>query len=723
MAYRNNNRRSGGAGGGGPGGGIGGNGSGNNFGNNYGGGGGGGNRINPWDAGCVGGGRGNNDALTFANSLINNLLRNQNTNQVPSLLDGVQSSSRFDDINGYNFIRNRYGGKNRNGNGRGIRKPDAVVRSKHVLAKNAHKQPNHHPSNPAASDNANAYYHDRDLHRSGKGANKKGNNSQANHVGGPKDKASLSKASPYMEVSNDFLYCHMCDKHMYDATSFENHITGRTHRVMKESIEESYRMRATLLRQEARIAEQLKTIEIDRLKRMGKAKNYYKVREYCPMCELFFYGHIIAHRRSEKHLDLKKFLHPKCDDCELEFHNRTEYDDHLLSVVHMKNCKSKPSRLDIERKAKQLTISTMSDELLDIREETAPKKRKDKDSSGKEASKKIDEGGKAGSGVKASSSSVTSNEQDAPGCVGSGENGELAKDANEDGGDHDNEHNIHEDSVDGVGKLSEAAATIDDCKLLADEDIPEDETGKEEESEDCILDYKPGDEIAPEIDNKLPRYKKNRALGVSLIGKLECVECCICHKYFDSEATGEVHARTHSHYRAFIRFLNEKAMEVRIAQKRAAVALEEAEAAKKKQKLIDNEKKDNAQHGAGCGADEQQNGDGGAMAVEKKDSELYDPSEATESGDASMAEDSKSEDGQNGPEPLEPMETEVGAAADDADQTNHGSNEDDEESGKEDDDDDDDDESREKGDKGNTKDGSQRRGNRNTRSGRYASRN
>lgn len=84
MAYRNNNRRNGGGG---------------NFGNNYGAG-----RINPWDTG-VGGGRANNDALTLANSLINNLLRNQNSNQVPpSLLDGVQSS-RFDDMNGFNFIR------------------------------------------------------------------------------------------------------------------------------------------------------------------------------------------------------------------------------------------------------------------------------------------------------------------------------------------------------------------------------------------------------------------------------------------------------------------------------------------------------------------------------------------------------------------------------------------------------------------------------------------
>ncbi|XP_055619771.1 zinc finger protein on ecdysone puffs isoform X2 [Toxorhynchites rutilus septentrionalis] len=556
MAYRNNNRRNNGGGGGG------------NFGNNYGNAG----RINPWDTG-VGGGRGNNDALTLANSLINNLLRNQNTNQVPpSLLDGVQSS-RFDDMNGFNFIRNDYISRLNLGYQR---------------------------RNPIQSSNNN----NKNKNSNKQGANKKGNSSNA----GNNNKQ--SKTSQYAEVSNEYLYCHMCDKHMYDATSFENHVTGRTHRVMKESIEESYRMRATLLRQEARIAEQLKTIEIDRLKRMGKAKNYSKMREYCPMCELFFYGHIIAHRRSEKHLDLKKFLHPKCDDCELEFHNRTEYDDHLLSVVHMKNCKTKPCRLDIEKRAKQLIISTAHDELLDIREETAPKNKKKDKEAASSAAKKTEQ--------KATPAAVTAE---------SGENGDAAK----------------PDSEKPAEKSTTEDGATEEAKL--EEDVPEDEVVKDEESEDCILDYKPGDEISPEIDNKLPRYKKNRALGLSLIGKLECHECRICHKYFDNEATGEIHARTHSHYRAFIRFLNEKALEVRISQKRAAVALEEAETAKK-QKLATEEKK------------AEENG----AEAQKKDSDLYDPSEATgeESADASMADDSKSEEanGGNSESQSEPMETE-----------------------------------------------------------------
>ncbi|XP_052894464.1 zinc finger protein on ecdysone puffs isoform X2 [Anopheles moucheti] len=575
-------------------------------------------------------------------------------------------------MNGYNFIRNDYISRLNLGYQR--RNPiQSSNNSKNKNSGNKGAKKGNLPGGPAAAGGSSA-----------------------------KEKASTAKASPYMDVSNDFLYCHMCDKHMYDATSFENHITGRTHRVMKESIEESYRMRATLLRQEARIAEQLKTIEIDRLKRMGKAKNYYKVREYCPMCELFFYGHIIAHRRSEKHLDLKKFLHPKCDDCELEFHNRTEYDDHLLSVVHMKNCKSKPSRLEIERKTKQLTISTMSDELLDIREEIAPKKRKDKPEGSGSGAKRSEADGKS------VSKQQTAGEQSTSG--GAGENGDASK------ADDDTPAMADSTVEDGseCGKPSAVedgvGATLDDPKL--DDECPEDEMAKEEESEDCILDYKPGDEIAPEIDNKLPRYRKNRALGLSLIGKLECVECRICHKYFDSEATGEVHARTHSHYRAFIRFLNEKAMEVRIAQKRAAVALEEAEAAKKKQKLADEKK-----HTA-----EDVNGEPGNVGeTEKKDSDLYDPSEATESGDASMAEDGKSDDGQNGSEQIEPMETDV-AGKDTDKAAAAASATDDDESGTqpEPDSSKEDDYKDAKDDKHSAK-GGNRRG-RNTRSGRFAGR-
>lgn len=44
-------------------------------------------------------------------------------------------------------------------------------------------------------------------------------------------KDSKRKISAYSDVPNDMFYCHLCAKHMWDSTSFENHLKGRTHQV------------------------------------------------------------------------------------------------------------------------------------------------------------------------------------------------------------------------------------------------------------------------------------------------------------------------------------------------------------------------------------------------------------------------------------------------------------------------------------------------------------
>lgn len=60
------------------------------------------------------------------------------------------------------------------------------------------------------------------------------------------------------------------------------------------------------------------------------------VREYCTMCDLNFYGTLSTHRKSEKHQQLKTFLHPRCFPCLKEFPSRIEYDEHCLTPAHMK---------------------------------------------------------------------------------------------------------------------------------------------------------------------------------------------------------------------------------------------------------------------------------------------------------------------------------------------------------------------------------------------------
>lgn len=337
---------------------------------------------------------------------------------------------------------------------------------------------------------------------------------------------------------------------------------------MKEGVEESYRLRANMLRQEAKIAEQLKSIEIDRLKRLGKAiRAANQIREYCAMCDLQFYGHLSTHRKSEGHLDLKKFLHPKCDDCTTEFHNRTEFDDHLLSPVHMKTSKTPPSYKSEESRKNRLTILTEADELLGLREEK-PKKEKAKEAVKEgetpaegEAEIKTEEGAEAMETDAAATSAAAQPEVEVK---------QEAEDAEE---------------------------------AEAQNDVPEVEP---------ILDYNEGDDIGPEIETKIPKYNCKRQVGSSMITKLVCFECRLCNKYFDNEVTSEIHSRTYNHHRLFVKFLNEKANETKIAQKRAAAAAEETERVKRIKLESEAEPAP------------------AATPVETPQSELYDPSEATE---------------------------------------------------------------------------------------------
>lgn len=361
---------------------------------------------------------------------------------------------------------------------------------------------------------------------------------QNNKDAGNKD--TQKKESKYADVPNVMFYCHMCKKHMWDATSFENHVKGRTHLMMREGVEESYRLKANMIRQEAKIEEQLKSIELERLKRMGKAGKGNFRREYCTMCDLNFYGHLTAHRKTDGHLNLKKFLHPKCLDCSLEFPNRIDFDGHILSPEHMKRAyitkANKP-----EKRKNQLTIYTEEDEIKDLKEEKEEKKKEKKPADADE-SMETDEA----AAVKVEVKTET-------------ENGDAT-----------------------------AAATAVGVVAPDEKEVPTDDVKETEESEekvvepvaepdDIILDYEDGDEIPTEVDGRIPKYNCSRQVGISLIHKLDCYECYVCGRFFDTEKTSEIHTRTVTHHRNFVKFLNEKANDTKIAQKRAAAAAEEIE--------------------------------------------------------------------------------------------------------------------------------------------------
>lgn len=395
--------------------------------------------------------------------------------------------------------------------------------------------------------------------------------------------------SVYADVPADMFYCHLCKKHMWDCTSFENHVKGRTHQMMKEGVEESYRLKANMIRQEAKIEEQLKSIEVERLKRIGKQmKNANVHREYCQMCDLHFYGHLSTHRKSEGHLSLKKFLHPKCGECNDEFQNRIEFDAHLLSREHMMRCAAKANRVDFRRKNQQLTILTEADETKDVREEK----------------------------VKA-----------VPATTAAPVPADTAAAA----------------AAAGTEETEEKTETDE----KAEPEKAETDEKAEPENADVVLDYVEGvTEIGADIEAKIPKYISSRSIAPSMIAKLECFECKLCTRFFDNEKTAEVHSRTVHHHKQFAKFLTEKANEAKIAQKRAAATIEN-----EKRKRARMEKEAESENGKETDAKPEEgapvaNGEPTiAEVVEEVQPEkkakvelLYDPSDATDDTDIVMAE-------------------------------------------------------------------------------------
>lgn len=150
-----------------------------------------------------------------------------------------------------------------------------------------------------------------------------------------KDVAEKAPTSRYSGIPAFLFYCHVCKKHMWDDNSFQNHLKGRTHQLMMDKLEESYKIKVELMRHEQKVAEQQREIELERMKRQGKKVNM-NIREYCTMCDLHFFGNLIVHRKNDRHQQLKTFLHPRCLPCGKEFPTRVEWDHHKLTPLHLK---------------------------------------------------------------------------------------------------------------------------------------------------------------------------------------------------------------------------------------------------------------------------------------------------------------------------------------------------------------------------------------------------
>lgn len=66
---------------------------------------------------------------------------------------------------------------------------------------------------------------------------------------------------------------------------------------MLDSLEESIHITVNILRENMRLQEEKKLIELNRVQRVTKRFNKPEPESHCNMCDLKFLGKIIAHRK------------------------------------------------------------------------------------------------------------------------------------------------------------------------------------------------------------------------------------------------------------------------------------------------------------------------------------------------------------------------------------------------------------------------------------------
>ncbi|XP_063229372.1 zinc finger protein on ecdysone puffs isoform X2 [Bacillus rossius redtenbacheri] len=405
--------------------------------------------------------------------------------------------------------------------------------------------------------------------------------------------------SKYAGIPSVLFYCHVCKKHMWDGHSFENHLKGRTHVLMMEKLEESYKIKVELMRHEQKVAEQQREIEMDRMKRQGK-KFHLGVQEFCTMCDLSFFGSLVTHRKQEKHQQLKSFLHPRCLPCAKEFPTRVEWDHHKLTPYHLKKAaearKKRIGGSDDEftledfisqetgsygdMLGKEMKVRTREQEENDIKE--VREKVKDKDDEGAEKAE------------------------------GEGE------------GDKTAENNTAESKPEDGQEATEERPTAQGTNASA-----------------------PGN-----ARYRIPKYNPDTPVGQQLLKELTGHLCRACQRFFRSQDDALTHCRTLGHYNNFIALLK--------TQARAQEAKERREAQKRIKDDVKKEKPETGGEAEKRSAVEDSVDDEGNWKRRKvmtsknlDDSDVVLPSKKSDDEGDSKADEGKEDDGDKKYDPYE----------------------------------------------------------------------
>lgn len=126
-----------------------------------------------------------------------------------------------------------------------------------------------------------------------------------------------------------------------------------------------------------------------------------------------------------------------------------------------------------------------------------------------------------------------------------------------------------------------------------------------------------------DLQMRIPSYKANRAVGLSLISPATGFFCKPCSRFFLTEEASQLHAQSRMHFNAFIKILNEKI----------------AENEEKKRKTVDEDDEGNWKRRKVAKDDDEKNDNDGSLIADEEHkeeeeekkadtSDLYDPADA-----------------------------------------------------------------------------------------------
>nr|CAD7600945.1 unnamed protein product [Timema genevievae] len=409
--------------------------------------------------------------------------------------------------------------------------------------------------------------------------------------------------SKYAGVPDMLFFCHICNKHLWDAQCFDKHLTGRPHTETFERQREGYKLKTLLLRKKLKLNTEKMELELD-----SPQPKKPRIQQFCAMCDTHYYGGVVLHRRTWDHQKIKSFMHPYCLICRKDFQARVDWDRHKLSAGHLK----KVVKVLKERKASSNDVFTIDDfifaESEDYEDEFSELEMKvrSREDEEKDILKRQDKQEQDTASV----STIVGEETDQPQMEGTELGTEGESKGDKDGAKEDPKVNADEVKQDSNGKedskvsgdeAKQDSNRKEDPKVSGDE-AKLDSNGKEDpkvngdeakenpkENVDIIKEdpKKNGDEIKEnppsnkkglERSKHLFKYDPDQIVGAAMLKPSRGLMCEVCRVFIKGEGHAKSHCSSLTHYNYYLAYMmaQDSREKMRAAKEAEQSALEKA---------------------------------------------------------------------------------------------------------------------------------------------------